>query len=576
VDPPDRHGHSGVARAIDPVRLLVFALTVGIVAAQLAFRAADDNRLTSWQWVFAETDPTRLIALVAAAMLVTHVAARLALPSRRPATLLFVISYAVAACLWGTPEVIVDASRYFTQAKHLELYGPGWFLSEWGREIPAWTDLPLVPALYGLVFSVLGEARVHVQAFTTLLFAASVVLTQRLGRALWDDDVGFAGAALLLAIPYLLTQVPSMLVDVPTMFFVTSAVVAVVHAVQRGGGGWILLASIAVFLAFLSKYSAWLLLSGLPAIAIALRKEAPRALRTLTAIVLVSALLVGAALLVHRDVASRQLALLLTYQAPGLRRWGESFLSTFLFQVHPFLTAAALLSVWMAVRRRDPRWVVVAWPVLLLLLLQVRRSRYWVPALPMLALMAGYGLQTIRAAPVRKLVVTCAVAASLVVALYGQLPFLRRTSAVNLKEAGAYLDAIDERTVEVFTPRRTDVEVNPAVSVPILDLFTRKQVVYSYEEPAPSSLQSAQRSPLRFTWEYRNPRYYADAGAAGSGAVVVISDDTEEPLPAGVEHRVSGLRLARVFSVHEGLFEHRTLVRVYRAVAPTGAPGQEP
>jgi hypothetical protein len=194
----------------------------------------------------------------------------------------------------------------------------------------------------------------------------------------------------------------------------------------------------------------------------------------------------------------------------------------------------------------------------------------------MLALMAGYGLQTIRAAPVRKLVVTCAVAASLVVALYGQLPFLRRTSAVNLKEAGAYLDAIDERTVEVFTPRRTDVEVNPAVSVPILDLFTRKQVVYSYEEPAPSSLQSAQRSPLRFTWEYRNPRYYADAGAAGSGAVVVISDDTEEPLPAGVEHRVSGLRLARVFSVHEGLFEHRTLVRVYRAVAPTGAPGQEP
>jgi 4-amino-4-deoxy-L-arabinose transferase-like glycosyltransferase len=576
VDPPDRHGHSGVARAIDPVRLLVFALTVGIVAAQLAFRAADDNRLTSWQWVFAETDPTRLIAFVAAAMLVTHVAARLALPSRRPATLLFVSSYAVAACLWGTPEVIVDASRYFTQAKHLELYGLGWFLSEWGREIPAWTDLPLVPALYGLVFSVLGEARVHVQAFTTLLFAASVVLTQRLGRALWDDDVGFAGAALLLAIPYLLTQVPSMLVDVPTMFFVTSAVVAVVHAVQRGGGGWILLASIAVFLAFLSKYSAWLLLSGLPAIAIALRKEAPGALRTLTAIVLVSALLVGAALLVHRDVASRQLALLLTYQAPGLRRWGESFLSTFLFQVHPFLTAAALLSVWMAVRRRDARWIVVAWPVLLLLLLQVRRSRYWVPALPMLALMAGYGLQTIRAAPVRKLVVTCAVAASLVVALYGHLPFLRRTSAVNLKEAGAYLDAIDERTVEVFTPGRTDVEVNPAVSVPILDLFTRKQVVYSYEEPAPSSLQSAQRSPLRFTWEYRNPRYYADAGVAGSGAVVVISDDTEEPLPAGVEHRVSGLRLARVFSVHEGLFEHRTLVRVYRAVAPTGAPGQEP
>jgi 4-amino-4-deoxy-L-arabinose transferase-like glycosyltransferase len=575
VDPPAGHGHRGIALAIDPARLLVPLLALGTVAAQVAFRWVDDNRLTSWRWVFADAHPARLFTLVAAALVVAYVVARTPFPSRRPGTVLFLSSYAVAACFWGAPEAIVDASRYFTQAKHLELYGLRWFLSEWGREIPAWTDLPLVPALYGLVFGIFGESRVHLQAFTTLLFAGSVVLTHRTGRALWDDDVGFAGAALLLAIPYLLTQVPTMLVDVPTMFFVTLAVFAVVHAVQRGGAGWILLASTAVFLAFLSKYSAWLLLSGLPAIAIVHRKSAPRALRTVSLIALGSGLLVLAALLAHRDACSRQLALLLTYQAPGLRRWGESFLSTFLFQVHPFLTAAAVLSAWMAVRRRDARWIVVAWPVLLLLLFQVRRIRYWVPAFPMLALMAAYGLQAIRTAPVRKLVVTCAVAASLVVALYGQLAFLERTSAINLKEAGAYLDAIEERAVEVFTPRRAGAEVNPAVSVPILDLFTTKQVVYSYEEPPPSSSRRAQQSPLRFTWEYRNPRYYADGGAGASAAVVVISDDVGEPLPADVERRLVGLRLARVFAANERVFEHRTLVRVYRAAAPPSVPDPE-
>jgi len=573
VDPAAPHGQRGVARAIEPEPLLVSLLALGTVAAQLVFRAADDSRLTSWSWVFEGTDPLRLFALAAAAIALAHLVARSPLITRRPAAFLFVLSCAAAACSWGAPEAVVDASRYFTQAKHLELYGFGWFLSEWGREIPAWTDLPLVPALYGLVFEVSGESRAHVQLLTALLFGGSVVLTCRTGAALFDEDVGFAGAAFLLAIPYLLTQVPSMLVDVPTMFFLVLAVWAVVQAVQRGGTARILLASLAVFLAFLSKYSAWLLLSGLPAIAIVHRRRSPGGLRAAAAIAIVSGLLVVAALLHHRDVFSRQLALLLSYQAPGLRRWGESFLSTFLFQVHPFLTAGALLSGWMAIRKRDPRWIVVAWPVLLLLLLQVRRIRYWVPAFPMLALMAALGLQAIRAAAVRKLVVSCAVASSLVVALYGQLPFLERTSAVNLKEAGAYLDGIAEGAVEVFTPRRAGAKVNPAVSVPVLDLFTAKQVVYAYEEPTPEAALAARESPLRFTWEYRNPRYYAGARAGGRAAVVVISDDLDAPLPPDLEARLAGLRLARSFAADEGVFEHRTLVRVYRAPEPRSAPG---
>ena len=278
MDPVAPHGQRDPSGASDPAPLLVSVVALGTVAAQLAFRAADDSRLTSWRWVFAGTDPVRLFALVAAAIGVAHLLARSPLPARRPTPLLFLLSFAAAACFWPAPEVIVDASRYFTQAKHLELHGLRWFLSEWGREIPAWTDLPLVPALYGLVFRLFGEARIHAQLLGTLLFAGSVVLTYRTGAELFDEDVGLAGAAFLLAIPYLLTQVPSMLVDVPTMFFLVLATYAVLHAVRRGGAARILLASIAVFLAALSKYSAWLLLTGLPAIAVVHRGRWPGAL----------------------------------------------------------------------------------------------------------------------------------------------------------------------------------------------------------------------------------------------------------------------------------------------------------
>ncbi len=559
----------GVTTARAPERLLVSILALGTIAALFLLRSLDDNRLTSWRWVFAETDPARLFGLVAAGILLAHLVARLPVSGRRPAAVLFLSSYAIAACFWGEPEVIVDASRYFTQAKQLEVRGLGYFLAEWGRDISAWTDLPLVPLLYGLVFRWFGESRIHIEAFTTLLFAGSVVLTYRAGKTLWDGEVGFMAGALLLGAPYLLAQVPEMLVDVPTMFFLTLAVCAVVEALQHGGAGRILLASLAVFLAFLSKYSAWLLLSVLPVTWAVLRRGgAPRALRTGAVIGLVSGSLLTAAMLSRHDVFTRQIALLSSYQAPGLRRWGESFASTFLFQFHPFLTLAALFSIGVAIKRRDPRVLVAAWPVLLLLALQVRRARYWIPALPMLAWMAAYGLQAIRAVEVRKLVVTCTVASSLVVALHGYLPFLRSVSAMNLKSAGEYLDSLDEERVEVFALPQPDSEVNPAVAVPILDLFTRKELLHHGEATSPPPEARLAESALRFTWEVRTPAYEPPDGDDPTSAVVVITDDVGRPLPERLRKRLEGHRLARRFAADEGVFQYRTLVDVYRAATP--------
>lgn len=547
-----------------PARLAVSVLALGAVAAPLVFRSLDDNRLTSWRWVFAGVDPIPLYALVAAGIALSHLAARAPIPRRRPAAFLLLAAYGAAALFWSQPEVIVDASRIFLQAKQVALRGLPGFWAEWGREIPAWTDLPLVPLLFGLVLDLAGESRVHLQALDTLLFAGTVALTFRLGRDLWNEEVGFLGGALLLAIPYLYTQVPGTLADVPTMFFFTLAVHAAVRAFQRGGPARILLAALAVAAALLAKYSTWLLLSVVPVAGLVHRKISPRPFRTGLAIALGAGSIVAAVFLSRREAFAAQLALLAGFQAPGLWRWGESFASTFLFQVHPFLSVAAAVSLWVAIRRRDPRYAVVLWPVLLLVALQVRRIRYLLPTFPMLALMAAYGLQAIRSGEARRLVVACAVTSSLVVARFGYLPFLAGNSLGNLAAAGEYLDGIAEARVEVLTPVPPDAEVHPAVAVPLLDLYTHKTVVHRHEEIPPSARERAAASPLRFTWEVRVPGTYAPRAEAAATAVVIVADDLRAPLPEGVQARIRGLRPVRTFARDEGVFRFRTAVSIWR------------
>ncbi len=544
------------------VALLSFAAFLTL----FLFRAQDDNRLTSWRWVFANADVFWITPVLAAGLFLAAVLARSRFPGRRPATVLFLCSFAVAAVCWGEPEVIVDASRYFTQAKHLELYGLVYFLREWGGQIVAWTDLPLIPLFYGLIFRFAGENRVYIQVFTTLLFSASVVLTYLIGGTLWDEVVGFYAGALLLGMPYLPTQVPLMLVDVPTMFFLLLAVFTTLKALEYGGGGRLALASVAVALSFWTKYSAWLFLSVLVVVLVVRLKQGPRpVVRRALMLIVLSMVLIGATLPPMLEVVGAQLRLLHSYQLPGLARWEESPVSTFLFQMHPFIAAFALVSVYAAFKNKDTRYAIVLWLPALMLVLGINRIRYILPVFPMLALMAAYGLRQIRCAEIRKYIVLCVVVSSVALSVLGFRPFLQQTSAVNLKQAGKYLDSLDASHVEVIALQQRYAAVNPAVSVPLLDLYTSKRLIFRPNGLAPAG-RGADESSLRFTWEYRNPKYYnAGAGEPRAGAVVVIADDDAQSLPDRIAQRLIGYRLSRQFIASENIFGYKTIVRVYLA-----------
>ena len=530
-------------------------------------RSLDDSRLASWQDVFSGGVPLRTALSLLVGLTVAFVISRSSLPWRRPALFLFFASFMMSACFWNEPELIVDASRYFTQAKYLELYGVSYFFREWGSGINVWTDLPAVPFLYGIIFSMFGEHRMVVELFNTLIFSSAVVLTYLTGKELWSDESGLYGGIFLLGIPYLYTQVPLMLVDVPSMFFFMLAVYTFIVALRRGGM-MVAGASLSIFFSFFTKYSAWLMLTLLVVIFIeevlANRgKDLDRfALRGMV-VFFASFFLISLVIAFNHDVMMKQIHLLLTFQKPGLGRWGESFLAISFFQVHPFITLLATASVALAFRKKDFVYVIIAWVVLLALVLQIRRIRYLIMIFPMLCLMASYALVQIRRVLNPGFVALSAAACSFALAYTAFLPFQQSTSAANIRDAAAYLNSLDLAAVEVVTPLPGTYVMNPSASVPLLDLFLRAPVRYRYrstEYPVPDDIDT---SPLRFTWTYQNPPYYAGYGKAEKVGVAVITDSTEVHLDHMLQDRTERFTQKRTFALRDDVYQHQTLIAVY-------------
>ncbi|TAN41357.1 MAG: hypothetical protein EPN25_05150 [Nitrospirae bacterium] len=554
--------------------LVVFACFILISCLQYSLRSYDDNRLTGWESVFRAADPLIVLFLLIPGSLAAWLFSRLPWPGRHPALVLFCISYAVSVLFWNEPELILDASRYFVQAKYMELHGPGYFFREWGRGIFAWTDMPVMPFLYGLLFRLFGESRLVIQLLTTFFFSMTPVLTFLVGKRLWDKETGFIGGLLLLGIPYLFPQVPLMLVDIPLMFFFLLSVYIFIVAVEQGGI-MIGLASVPICLTFFVKYSSALLLTELPVIAgvyfmqsLGREKNATIPSQAVlirgAAVIVISGLLIGFVFMAKTDVFLAQIKLLLDYQKPGLSRWGESFFSTFLFQVHPVLSLAGIISLWAAFRKRDLKYIIVLWLPLLIAVLQIRRTRYLIAIFPMVSLMAAYGLMQIKRVDLRRSIAAGVVASSVVLAFFAYRPFLNTVSVVNLKDAGQFIDTLRGDALEVITAYEGNPETSPAVAVPMLDLFTDRQITYRDLKGPASIPRDVAVSSMRFTWEYRNPPYYEAPRRSGlPGTVVVVITDIRGELPGTVRDATRGYASVRLFEADEQEFAFKTYVRVY-------------
>ncbi len=528
------------------------------------FRIYDNNTLTSWRWVFAPVGIQKVLLFLIAAIFFSFLISRRLPFETFPVPVLIFFSTMAVLPLWSEPELLLDSGRYFLQAKALSQYGPLYFIREWGHAITIWTDMPLVPFLYGLIFKFVGETRVAVQFFNTLLFVLTVVLTCRIGTILWNRDTGFYAGFLLLGMPYLLTQVSLMLVDVQTMFFLILAVYCFIEALRCGGFFRIALASLTLVLAFLAKYSTWPMLAILPIcgfIYLRTTPEAEKFVQRTLAIILAAALPVVVIWACKYSVFTEQLETLLTYQRPALKLWNEGFASTFFFQIHPFVSLLALYGGFRAYLAGDRRFLFPLLFIFLVVLLQIGRIRYMLPLFPFLALMAAYGLAGFKDVRIKRYAASVIVSSSLVVLLAGYLPFFKTTSMMNIQAAGAFLNQLDVETVEVYALPQQKSEGSTVIAVPQLDLFTNKTIVSRQDWAAEKSKGISPLSSMLATWKLNKPAFY-QAGSRPSSLVIISGSPVQESAyiqlrgstpPGNVKH----------FTRRSGVFRYTTYVSIY-------------
>ena len=232
-------------------------------------------------------------------------------------------AFAAGLALAGEPEVVIDASRYFTQAKQLELFGPSVFLPRLGRRTarldrPAAAGVPLRVGLSPLRRAPPAAAGLHRRSLR-----ADGIRDGAHRRTARDARAGARGALLLPPTPCLLVQVPLLMADVPAMSAVTVAFWAFLETLERGGARRIAVSALALAAALLAKYSTWVLLGGglwvHPASRGAAQQMGLGRLGGCAAIV-AGALAPALFALAKPDLVQRQLALLAGFQWEGLRR----------------------------------------------------------------------------------------------------------------------------------------------------------------------------------------------------------------------------------------------------------------
>jgi 4-amino-4-deoxy-L-arabinose transferase-like glycosyltransferase len=567
----ERGGPDEARGELGPLVPLILA-AAGLFPLLASLRHLDDNSLTSWAWVLAGRDLVGLWVLHLGAICAAVVLSRRTPPERWRLPAVVFGAFAVGVALAGEPEVVIDAARYFVQAKHLELFGPAAFFRDWGGALPAWTDLPLPAFFYGSVFRLFGEHRLPQQLFTAGLLALTACATARVGVLLWGAATGARGALLLLAVPCLLVQVPLLMADVPAMAAVTVALWKFLETLERGGAPQAAAASLALAAALLAKYSTWVLLCGTFAVMLLLEALRGRwaAVSRGLAVVAAGALAPLLFFFAKPELVQSQLALLAGFQWEGLRRWVESYPSTFLFQTHPFLAVAALAALWQGWRTRDGRVLAVAALPLVLFALGGRRTRYLLPAFPMIALLAARGLESLPGRA-RRFAVLSAVGFSLITVFAVYQPFLQWVNTANLLAAGRFLDGRGVAAVEVAALPAPGVLINPEVAVPLLDYHTAARVIVRGSAPERPPADRLQVSSFRFTWEQPLPSWYRASSLSPSGAArVLIAGDPDATPPAALGAGVDG-RLPDAVFARDAIFRYRTIVSVWLAPpAPDG------
>ena len=551
-------------RVVQYEKILAIGFATLIVFPLLyLFRSFDNNTLTSWQWTVPRQDLPLFMSALIMIVISAYFAAIFCRLEDMKDHLLGLTACLAAIPFWFAPEMLLDSGRYFMQSQYLVENGILSFLSGWGRDIWSWTDLPASPFLYGIIRRFFGESRLGPQIFNTLVLGGTVLLTRAIGGRLWNRRVGCMAGLLILGSPFLLALVPQYLNDLHVMFFLTLYLFCLLQVSDTGKTGWMAAAVGAALFLFLSKFSAWPVLMLLPFV-VGLVDLGDKNGKTLKLVIVAGAgaLLMALVFFAKHDVFISQLRLLSSFQAEGLKSWQESYGSTLFFQIHPFLTIAAGAGLVRAWRLRDRKMMMLAWFPLLAVTLGMERSRYLLPFFPLLALMAAYGLETFSDIYVRRYLAIIMILFSLLIGYGAYLPFFRSSSMMNLKLAGEFLDtlpAVEMRVVALPQSRSTG---RTEAAIPILDIYTAKQLLYMPGTSQPEELPDSYTDSLQFSRSMPLTHYYRSGQPSAEQPRIIISDMAPDLPQLSICCGMPSGRVEKTFSRHTEVYKYQTLVTV--------------
>ena len=475
--------------------------------------------------------------------------------------------FLVLLTLHTMPELNPDAARYFSEAKFLAEEGVGSFFGEWGRRLYVYVDQPLVPFIYGVLFTLFGESRLVIQAYNFLLYSLLTLLVYRTAEHLWGTRAGVFSGMLMLASPYVLSRVPLTLVDTTLSFLTAALAYTLLTGLTRGDTKRLVLAGVCTAMIPFTKLTGVVYLLPLALVPLVLHLRGERWKPRLLTVPLILGIALALPLLLYlQPVLREQLVTAMVLRA-RMPVWSgtESVWNMLLHQFSAPVTILAIASLYLSYRARDRGILLpLLWFLVPLALYHDTRIRYMIPAYPALAMLAGVGLFRLSQES-RRMACFLAIATvlgSLSMLYLAYVPFAQANSAADLMRAAKYAERIPVDTIDMYALYPASYNSSLALLIPLFDLHSSKQVVVRGESLMPTREITPEQRNVSWTWSYELPGYYFRL-APPSDLVGVISPMYYPYLPPMLRERLQNYTLIRTFEAgtYGALFPYK--VRLY-------------
>ncbi|MCX9083573.1 MAG: glycosyltransferase family 39 protein [Candidatus Methanoperedens sp.] len=505
--------------------LIGFAILISYYILYL-FRTVDNTVLMSWNLVFnyGVYNIYDLLLILPIVIFLSFIISRINYnkynQERYHILFLFFIGMIIGTLFWNIPEINPDAARFFTEAKYLELKGIWGYFNDWGYEFFVWSDFPSVPFFYGILFRYLGEFREYIQIFNTILFSLTSVLTYKISKRLWNEEIGIYSGLLLMSFPFLLSQIPLMLVDIPFMFLVMLSAFLLFKVFDNKY--YSIPASIIIFFALYAKLSSILILCPIIFILIINYRSVILNKKRWIFTIFFSLTLTILFFIWKMDAILQSEKT--NFQAFDINRFSENPLNYF-YQIGFIVIILAIYSIIIGIRKKDMNYIIViAWVTITFLFLYDVRIRYMIPVFPFIAIMASLSIYSISNTDVKKFLISSLVLTSIAFSVYAYIPYEENFTDKNIKDAAEFTNSLNIQEIQLFLDFSDKHPFNPDVLVILFDLYSHKKIIYSQD----NKFYPVKDYSNAFTAYYKIPSFYYDnkslSPLKNNYAIIIISD----------------------------------------------------